>query len=153
MLENVLNQTFDTIFSATAPVFGGTGQQIYYTDVVGTIIIPFYITTLAPLAGATQASADVNVNLRLTNASPSILTAYKGTIKNITFAAGSDAHVRIPPNSGTLPPLGPVTLGQANQPHRIFLGDVDVKIQLQDANGNNVFIPIPVVCHRRSSYS
>nr|POE48767.1 hypothetical protein CFP56_38863 [Quercus suber] len=140
----LLNQTFEAVFTATAPVFGGSGQEIYYTDVVGTIDIPSTITSLGGLVGATQAQANVTANLKLTNASPANLQVYKATLNNVPFAFGQDATIRIPPGSGTLPPLGPVTLGAPNQAHRIFLGQVDVSIELQDTTGKNVLGPIPV---------
>jgi hypothetical protein len=145
-LLGFLPQTFKTVFTATAPVFGGSGQQIYYTDVVGNIEIPSYIVNLAPLVGATQAQANVTVNLRLTNASPSNLQIYKSTINNIRFPPGGAANVRIPQGSGTLPNLGPVTLGAANTAHRIYLGQVTVFIALQNDAGKTVFGPIAVTC-------
>lgn len=148
-LLGFLNQTFSTVFTATAPVYGGTGQQIYYTDVSGTIYIPSSITSLAPLVNATQASADITVNLRLTNASPPNLVAYKDTIKNITFPPGGQAVVRIPPGTGVLPNIGPVTLGQPDVAHRILLGDVSVTVHLQDASGNGKLFPIQVTCGKQ----
>jgi hypothetical protein len=145
-LLGFLPQTFKTVFTATAPVFGGSGQQIYYTDVVGNIEIPSYIVNLAPLVGATQAQANVTVNLRLTNASPSTLQIYKATINNVRFPAGGAANIRIPQGSGTLPNLGPVTLGAANVAHRILLGQVTVFIALQNDAGKTVFGPLAVTC-------
>lgn len=146
-LLGFLKQTFKTVFTATAPVTGGSGQEIYYTDVVGTIDIPSYITNLAPLINATQATADITVYLALENASPANLLVYKQTINNITFASnGGDAMIRIPPGNGTLPPLGPVTLGVADQAHRIHLGEVEVSITLLNSAGTGAFGPIPVDC-------
>lgn len=121
-LAALLTNTFETIFTATAPVFAGSGQNIYYTDVVGTIIIPSSITGLAPLVGATQASAKVKADLNLVNAFPPTYTAYDDTIYNISFSSNGPAYIRIPPGSGTLPDLGPVTMLTANTAHRIFLG-------------------------------
>jgi len=82
-----INQTFKTVFTATAPVFGGSGQQIYYTDVVGNIDVPANIVNLAPLVGAKQATANVTVYLNLDNASPANLLVYQQTINNIQFNA------------------------------------------------------------------
>nr|POE96967.1 hypothetical protein CFP56_63792 [Quercus suber] len=145
-----INQTFEAVFTATAPVFGGSGQEIYYTDVVGTIDIPSSITSLGVLVSATQAQANVTANLKLTNASPANLEVYKATLNNVPFTFGQDATIRIPPGSGTLPPLGPVTLGTANEAHRIFLGQVDVSIELMDKTGKNVLGPIPVSCGQQN---
>jgi len=145
-----LNQTFDTVFTATAPVYGGQGQEIYYTDVTGNIDIPESIVNLAPLIGATQAQANVSINLDLTNASPSTLLAYQATLNGIQLPSGQDAHIKIPLAGGTLPPIGPVTLGTPGVPHRILLGEVQVDINLQNASGHTQFGPIPVVCGKQN---
>ncbi|KAK4504357.1 hypothetical protein PRZ48_005273 [Zasmidium cellare] len=145
-----ISQTFDTVFTATAPVYGGSGQEIYYTDVVGTIDVPSYITSLAPLINAKQASANVTVNLDLDNASPATFQAFSGTLNNITFPFGEDAKIRVPAGNGTLPPIGPVTLGTAGVPHRIHLGQVTVSIELQKEDGSNAFGPIPVTCGQQN---
>jgi hypothetical protein len=82
----------------------------------------------------------------LTNASPSTLQIYKSTIDGIRFPPGGAANVRIPQGSGTLPNLGPVTLGAVNTAHRIYLGQVTVFIALQNDAGKTVFGPIAVTC-------
>ncbi|QIW99858.1 hypothetical protein AMS68_005376 [Peltaster fructicola] len=145
-LAGVLTNTFETIFTATAPVFAGQGQDIYYTDVVGNIIIPQYITSLAPTVGATQAQAKVTANLNLQNAFPPVLTAYQDTIYNISINSNGPANIRIPPGSGTLPDLGPVKMVAANTAHRIFLGNVEVDVTLQDSTGKTVLGPVAVIC-------
>lgn len=161
-----VNQTFKTVFTATAPVYGGSGQEIYYTDVVGNVEIPSSITDLAPLASVTQAQANVTVYLNLQNASPANFLAFQvrtgihshtestarisdpfaqGVLNNISITAGQDANIRIPQGNSTLPPIGPVILGAAHTAHRVFLGQIDVSIELQDDTGKGVFGPIPVV--------
>lgn len=131
-------------------MYAGSGQQIYYTDVAGLINIPSYITGLAPFVQATQASANVTVNLRLTNAQPANLLVYQASLSGIQFGSSGAAQIRIPQGNGTLPPLGPVSLGVANQAHRILLGDVAVDVNLQDKTGKTVLGPIPVRCGQQN---
>lgn len=48
---DTIDYTFNSLFTATAPITYGAGQEIYYTDVTGVITIP---SNIASLAGGTM---------------------------------------------------------------------------------------------------
>lgn len=140
-----LNQTFETAFSATAPVTAGAGQEIYYTDFAGLIDVPANIVNLAGAVNATTATAALNVSLRVTNASPATSQIFQSTL-NLALPSSGDAALRIPPGNGTLDPIGPFTLSQAGVVSRIYLGDVSVGLNLYNSSGDQVFQPLDIVC-------
>jgi len=145
----LFNQTFDTVLTATAPIYGGEGEEVYFNDVAVDITVPTNIVNLAPLLGASQAQVNVSLGVELSNASPSSITAFQGTLNNIPFSFGQESHIKIPV-SGVLPPIGPITLGTAGTPVHITLAAVSVSIDLQDSTGASKFGPIPVYCGQQN---
>lgn len=136
------DQTFDTQITATAPIYGGSGQQIYYSDVAVDITVPTNIVSLVSALGAKTANADMTVNLDIANGIPSSIQAIKTTSANFTINSGSTGSIVIPAQ----PPIGPITLvGVAGTVQRITLGDISVNFNMFDSNGNTVLFPISTV--------
>ncbi|KAJ8606359.1 hypothetical protein MRB53_041028 [Persea americana] len=141
--------TFDSKITAVAPIYGGTGEEIYYSDITAEIEIPTNVVGLGNLFGASQIQANVTINLDLENASPSTIQAYSGTINNIPFQPFQVSYINIP-SSGVLAPVGPITLGDAGTIHRIQLGEISVNIAFQNSTGGQIGIPIPVTCGQQN---
>ncbi|CZT25543.1 uncharacterized protein RCC_11276 [Ramularia collo-cygni] len=141
------NYTFEGYFTATAPIQGASGQQIYYTDLVAAITIPSSLTGLGKFVSVSHAKASVKVQLDLENATPATYDVFPEplVLDNITFTPGEPVTVRVP-TTGTLPPLGPVTLGQAGKTHLIHLGEVDIDLTLLNNDGSTFLFPLPIKC-------
>lgn len=139
-----LNQTFDVDFTGTAPAYGGSGQEVYFSDTAGVIQIPDALLQYARNLNATYASSNFSVNINVTNATPQTLMAFSA-VENITFPATGGTSLRFPPGNGTLAPAGPFTLGEPNVVSRIQLGNTYVSMVLYNATGHAVSGPIDVV--------
>lgn len=124
----------------------GPGQQFYVTDARGALEVPSIFMTLASAVGATTVNATVNtLNIDASNATPASLNAASPpiTITGIPVTPGKSTIVQAPA-SGTLT-IGPFTAGQSGL-SAISIGNVSVTINLFNAKGNQVFIPLTINC-------
>lgn len=115
--------TYNFTLTTTAPVAGLSGQQLYYTETVIGIDLPeVYLASYSEDFQGFNYTVPVNVGLDLTNAAPVSIN-----VTGTGHAPTSQLHIRIP-DSGTLPPIGPVTLGATGETHQFDLGKVNFTV-------------------------
>ena len=92
----------------TAPLSGGSGQQVYYSDIYPEIILPKFIDS-------SKFAANVTIDFLLDNAATSdVRVSGPATVTGAQQTAGLIA--------------GPVTLGEAGKQHNYALGEVTIAL-------------------------
>lgn len=112
------------------PASVGPGQRFYLSKASGRVILPSWLSTLAPIIGAAKARAVVpQVNIRAAGASPEVVNMAKTpiTVSNIKLTPGKEISVGVPINGyftvgpWTAPKSGTVTLSFVNAIARVDL--------------------------------
>ncbi|QIW95318.1 hypothetical protein AMS68_000836 [Peltaster fructicola] len=104
-------QSCNTYVTLTAPISGGSAQQVSFTDLTGQFELPaFFAAQADQVFGSTQFEANATINCDITNALPSsfsISTSVQQKWPNDLIKFQADGSV--------LAPIGPVRLGDAGQ--------------------------------------
>ncbi len=112
------------------PASVGPGQRFYLSKASGRVILPSWLSTLAPLIGAAKARAVVpQVNIRAAGATPEVINMAKSpiTVSNIKLTPNKEISVGVPINGyfnvgpWTAPNRGTVTLSFVNAVARVDL--------------------------------
>lgn len=104
-------QSCNTYVTATAPISGGSAQQVSFTDLTGQFELPaFFAAQADQVFGSTQFEANATINFDITNALPSSFS-----ISTSVQQKWPNDLVKFQADGSVLAPIGPVRLGDAGQ--------------------------------------
>ncbi|QIW99748.1 hypothetical protein AMS68_005266 [Peltaster fructicola] len=135
--------------SITAPLAGGSGQQVYFSDLAGSLTIPDDLVQLAQGVDTSYYQISYTATFDTTNEPDArALSQSAWEVSGSVWKPSSDPNVPIPADSSVYMPLGPVILGAKGTVTDFRLANLTYAFNFANSLKQSTSSPFIVTCGR-----